>query len=96
MEKKMSADKAASLSSQLIVRKGEAAPSVGGSEKEDKKFLNNLDNKSIKKKSGTIAVTLRLDPYRYERLKLYGVKERLTNQDIIVFALDSYLDVNDK
>ncbi len=39
---------------------------------------------------GTIAVTVRLDPGRYERLKVYGARLRRTNQDILVEALDRY------
>lgn len=40
---------------------------------------------------GTIAVTLRLDPERYERLKSLAATTRRTNQDILRDALDSYL-----
>ncbi len=39
---------------------------------------------------GTIAVTLRLDPARYERLKVHGARARRTNQEILVEALDDY------
>jgi NRPS condensation-like uncharacterized protein len=39
----------------------------------------------------TIAVTVRLDEKRYKRLKAYGGKHRVTNQDIIVAALDRFL-----
>lgn len=39
---------------------------------------------------GTIAVTVRLDPARYERLKVHGARLRLTNQEIFVEALDGY------
>jgi hypothetical protein len=39
----------------------------------------------------TIAVTVRLDEIRYERLKRFGGKHRITNQDIIVAALDHFL-----
>lgn len=39
---------------------------------------------------GTIAVTVRLDPRRYERLKVYGARLRRTNQEILVEALDRY------
>ena len=41
--------------------------------------------------AGTIAVTVRLDPGRYERLKMHGARRRRTNQQIIVAALDTYL-----
>ena len=39
----------------------------------------------------TIAVTVRLDEARYERLKRFGGQHRITNQDIIVAALDHFL-----
>lgn len=39
---------------------------------------------------GTIAVTVRLDPARYERLKVHGARHRRTNQEIFVEALDGY------
>jgi predicted transcriptional regulator len=39
----------------------------------------------------TIAVTVRLDEARYERLKRFGSQHRITNQDIIVAALDHFL-----
>jgi hypothetical protein len=41
--------------------------------------------------TNTIAVTVRLDPDRYQALKLYGVKTRTSNQDVLVAALDQYL-----
>lgn len=40
---------------------------------------------------GTIAVTVRLDPERYERLKVFGARRRRTNQEILVEALDGFL-----
>jgi hypothetical protein len=40
---------------------------------------------------GTIAVTLRLDPDRYDRLKSLAAATRRTNQDILTAALDAYL-----
>jgi len=41
--------------------------------------------------TNTIAVTVRLDPDRYQALKWYGVKTRTSNQDVLVAALDLYL-----
>ena len=41
--------------------------------------------------AGTVAVTVRLDEGRYQRLKMHGVRERRTNQQILVAALDAYL-----
>jgi len=40
---------------------------------------------------GTIAVTVRLDPMRYERLKTMAGEQRETNQAILVAALDAYM-----
>ena len=40
---------------------------------------------------GTIAVTVRLDPVRYAKLKTMAVEQRDTNQAILVAALDAYL-----
>jgi hypothetical protein len=40
---------------------------------------------------GTIAVTVRLDPDRYQRLKSFSNDTRRTNQEHIVEALDDYL-----
>jgi hypothetical protein len=78
------------LDSGLIVRKGEAAPAVPAptppaSEAPTPKGI-----------AGTVAVTVRLDPARYERLKMHGVKERRTNQQILVAALDDYLAAREK
>ncbi len=78
--------KISNLTSNLIVRKGEAAPAI--SEKNDVSL--NKQEIPLGNKRGTIAVTLRLDPERYEKLKLHGVYNRLTNQDIILAALDKY------
>jgi hypothetical protein len=43
--------------------------------------------------TGTIAVTVRLDPDRYRRLVSYGARfvPRRTNQEILIAALDEYL-----
>jgi predicted DNA-binding protein len=35
---------------------------------------------------------VRLDPARYERLKIYGVRQRRTNQELLVEAIDAFLD----
>jgi hypothetical protein len=48
-------------------------------------------NPTPKGLAGTIAVTVRLDPNRYERMKIHGARQRRTNQEILVAALDAYL-----
>ena len=85
----MSTSKTASLSSSLIARKGEAVSTVAPSPKGEAA----LPHGTI----GTLAVTVRLDPVRYEALKAAAARARAgksgpkTNQEILVTALDSYL-----
>ncbi|MGZ5437978.1 MAG: hypothetical protein ACXWXT_09205 [Candidatus Binatia bacterium] len=74
------------LDSGLIARKGEAAPVTSSAA--TKSAPKPIAPKGI---AGTIAVTVRLDPERYEKLKLHGIRTRRTNQDILVQALDVYL-----
>jgi hypothetical protein len=75
--------KAAQLDAGLLARKGEAAPAAaapGGEETPSAKE--------------TTAVTLRLDRERYLRLVSYGAQfmPRRTNQQILIEALDAYLN----
>ncbi len=78
------------LSSPLISRKGEAAPAVVSPPPPPEPPPAVTPKGTV----GTIAVTVRLDPARYERLKLRGVRHRQSNQDMLVAALDAYLDAN--
>ncbi len=81
------------LSSPLISRKGEAAPAVVApplAPSPEPPPVVAVPKGTV----GTIAVTVRLDPARYERLKLRGVRHRQSNQDMLVAALDAYLDAN--
>jgi len=86
----------------LIARKGEAAPTalarvepvaaVRPHEPQQPSVHANQDIAAVPKGlAGTIAVTVRLDPARYERLKIHGAKKRQSNQQILVAALDAYL-----
>jgi hypothetical protein len=77
------------LGADLIVHKGEAKPTTAP------------DSEPIASSSplpkgtrNTIAITVRLDPERYKRLLSYGARfaPRRTNQDILVEALDAFLD----
>jgi len=65
----------------LIARKGEAAP-----------ISSITQPPEPTGKADLIAVTVRLDPERYQRLKMHGAKNRLTNQDILVAAIDAHFD----
>lgn len=44
----------------------------------------------------TIAVTVRLDERRYERMKEWGMTRRVTNQEVIVAALDRFFRLSDE
>ena len=88
------------LGGDLIVRKGEAAPAVA-TENVSPAPARTVERPAASKPTrasvphglgGTIAVTVRLDPTRYERLKMYGVRQRRTNQELLVEAIDAFLD----
>lgn len=93
------------LGSALIARKGEAAPTVTpASNNADTRPAADMQivetsgpahapAAASRGLAGTIAVTVRLDPERYERLKIHGARNRRTNQDILVDALDAYFAV---
>ncbi len=98
----MSSRSASRLEAGLIARKGEASPAQNGSqpassvadEQVGRTALAEAPGQAPSRQprgiQGTIAVTVRLDPDRYERMKVYGARRRLTNQDILVEALDRY------
>lgn len=82
------------LAGNLIMRKGEAAPSAPippASAAADTPTMRTASSPTPKGLAGTIAVTVRLDPARYERMKIHGARQRRTNQEILVAALDAYL-----
>jgi hypothetical protein len=88
----MSKSKSPTLTSGLIVRKGEAAPN-GGETAGEGIVTRSMESKELPKGTeNTVAVTVRLDADRYARLKHYGVDRRQTNQEIMVKALDAFLD----
>jgi hypothetical protein len=43
----------------------------------------------------TIAVTVRLGEARYERMKSWGMARRVSNQDVIVAALDLFFNLSE-
>lgn len=83
----------------LIVRKGEAVPAVTGAAVEvppTPAIAKAVPERTVPKgTSGTIAVTVRLDPDRYERMKVHGARQRRTNQEILVAALDAFLSATE-
>jgi hypothetical protein len=84
----MATRKAASLEPDLIARKGEAAPAMAPTPRNTPAADVPHGTKD------TIALTVRLDPERYRRLVAYAAEfvPRKTHQDILVEALDAYLD----
>jgi hypothetical protein len=84
----MATRKAAPLEADLIARKGEAAPAMAPAPTS----MPAADVPHGTK--DTIALTVRLDSERYRRLVAYaaGFVPRKTHQDILVEALDAYLD----
>lgn len=102
--------KPASLSAGLIAKKGEAAPVAAviqpaspvtalpqpiTSQSAQTEVVPPAPKVPKGANMNTIAVTVRLDPARYQSLKLYGVKTRTSNQDVLVAALDLYLSRKD-
>ena len=84
----MATRKPAPLEGNLIARKGHAAPAqatTAAASAEAPKTPHGTKD--------TIAVTVRLDPERYQRLIAYRAQfpRRKTNQEILIAALDAYL-----
>jgi hypothetical protein len=84
----MATRKAASLDADLIARKGEAAPAQPVTPASPPAPTGPHGTKD------TVALTVRLDQERYRRLVAYaaGFMPRKTHQEILVEALDAYLD----
>jgi hypothetical protein len=82
-----------------IARKGDASPAVTS-------FDEPASNpgpeavvtpaRLLSRVLATIAVTVRLDEARYERMKSWGTGRRVTNQEIIVAALDRFFSLSDE
>ena len=85
----MAKPKSAPLNSGLLVRKGQAVPATS-----DKALVAN-DATPPPSGAKAIALTVKLDPERYHKLVGYAARftPRRTNQEIMVAALDAYLDM---
>ena len=83
----MAKAKASQLDARVRARKKEGAPSVRPGPEEAREE----PGMSSHSPSDTIAVTVRLDEDRYVRLKVLGARTRRTNQEMLVAALDAYL-----
>jgi len=80
--------KAASLNASLLARKGEAVP-ASNQARDDETTIPPLSRGT----KNTIAVTVRLDHDRYNKLVGFGAQftPRRTNQEILIAALDAFL-----
>ena len=83
----MAREKPGLLDADLIARKGEAAPAASATPAQAAPVIP-------RGTKGTVAVTVRLDEERYHKLVGYGARfmPRKTNQEILVEALDAYLE----
>lgn len=87
-----------------IARKGDAVPAVTSF---DRQPVSDLEPATapeppaaparlLSRVQATIAVTVRLDETRYERMKSWGTGRRVTNQEIIVAAMDRFFSLSDE
>ena len=86
---------AAPLTLPAVAKKGEAAPAVQSIEQSATPAARTVISDPFPplrapRVKATIAVTVRLYEERYERLKGFSSSRRITNQDIIVAALDRF------
>jgi hypothetical protein len=83
-----------------ISKKGEAAPAVASlaqpAPATRSPFPEPPPGRLSSRVQATIAVTVRLDETRYERMKTWGTIRRVTNQEIIVAALDRFFGLTDE
>jgi hypothetical protein len=89
----MAKRKSTPLNAGLLVRKGEATPATDS----QPLVTNDAMPPPARRMKGAVALTVKLDPKRYHRLLEYGARftPRRTNQEIIVAALDAYLDTQE-
>ena len=84
-----------------IARKGDASPAVTSFEEPNPHATPepvpapDPPARLLSRVQATIAVTVRLDETRYERMKSWGTVRRVTNQEIIVAALDRFFSLSD-
>ena len=99
----MSKSAPATLMMPAIPKKGEAVPAVTSFEEPPPAVLppaappSGLASARLSSRvQATIAVTVRLDERRYERMKTWGTSRRVTNQEVIVAALDHFFRLSDE
>jgi hypothetical protein len=86
-----------------IARKGDASPAVTSFDEPTPNPASDPAPEAVlaparllSRVQATIAVTVRLDESRYERMKSWGTGRRVTNQEIIVAALDRFFSSGDE
>jgi hypothetical protein len=89
-----------------IAKKGDAVPAVTSFEEsrvepaatptQTPEIAPAPQPRLLSRVQATIAVTVRLDETRYERVKSWGTGRRVTNQEIIVAALDRFFALSDE
>ncbi len=89
-----------------IARKGDASPAVTSFDEQPSEPTEASGRpqeataapvpRLLSRVQATIAVTVRLDEIRYERVKSWGTNRRVTNQEIIVAALDRFFSLSDE
>ncbi|MCP5197435.1 MAG: hypothetical protein H6974_11730 [Gammaproteobacteria bacterium] len=84
--------KAASITPGLVIKKGEAAPSVGTNDSAVASPKQAMEKAADYYKS----LTVKLDRERYIALKNAGVRDDKKSQEIFVEALDLWLKQNSK
>jgi hypothetical protein len=95
--------KFASITSELVVRKGEARPwpqrdapvrspqMIATSDEEDPLEADDPHPQAAAAQDGTRRCTLRLTPCEYERLGIVAVKRNTSRQQILRLAIEEYL-----
>ncbi len=106
----MSKSPAAPLSIPGMPKKGDASPAMASFEEPSPTtstqaarpspalpppVVNSPSPRLTSRVQATIAVTVRLDERRYERMKGWGTNRRVTNQEVIVAALDQFFELSD-
>lgn len=91
----MTKSPAAPLSIPNMPRKGAALPAIESLDHSPPASALPPAQRLSSRVQATIAVTVRLDERRYERMKIWGTARRLTNQEMIVAALDRFFGLSD-
>ena len=80
----------AKLSGALLMQKGATVPTA--TQRDGERQSVPPAKMSEGQRSKPIALTLKVDQARYEALKVLGARTRRSNQEILLAALDAYLE----